>query len=297
MSALSTSGFLPDRPPLHLPYVGEEERDVVLEEITDLFDDLPTLCLTVAQKHIREDQLDVPTNERVFAALVALVETMLDEDGPEISPEQHGQLLFLTLVPGVTFAVALQVAFGVAMADANVPRFAELTACLERVGLDADGDVVLPQPPPTFAPLARVLRGEARRAIDIARVPRHPGAAPDRSIGAGSVRCADLLRARLVALGARAATARDGVPGRGPDGRSGQPNGDATVGALHGASASVALRVDGRAVEQRSWYAVHCGSRGCQHLRCWVSLAWSRVREVGAGRWRWCRSIQLGAAM
>lgn len=172
MSALSTSGFLPDRPPLHLPYVDEEERDIVLEEITDLFDDLPTLCLTVAQKHIREDQLDVPTNERVFAALVALVETMLDEDGPEIGPEQHGQLLFLTLVPGVTFAVALQVAFGAAMADANVPRFAELTACLERVGLDADGDVVLPQPPPTFAPLARVLRGEVRRAIDIARVRR-----------------------------------------------------------------------------------------------------------------------------
>lgn len=144
----------------------------MLEEFHGLCDDLPTFCLTVAQKHIREDQLDAPMNERFFAAVVALVETMLDEDGPEIGPEQHGQLLFLALVPGVTFAVALQVAFGAAMADANVPRFAELTACLERVGLDADGDVILPEPPPTYAPVGRLLRGEARRAVDAARVRR-----------------------------------------------------------------------------------------------------------------------------
>ncbi|MFA4840813.1 MAG: DUF4192 family protein [Agrococcus sp.] len=160
---------------IHLPGGDGEVARLVLESLEAMCDALPEFTVTVDRHFAQQvERSDIPTHGASFTLAIALVETCLDRDPGDMSPELLAQLVFMSQFPSLPEQMALQIAFGPGIAQEHARDIARLFTHARRRGLSVDDHVAelvrtggVPDTRST-----RCFRGETQHEPDQSRVTR-----------------------------------------------------------------------------------------------------------------------------
>jgi hypothetical protein len=160
---------------LHLPRASADATEAVLAHLLDMCGRLPEVRPTVSMDHAAESDGDaVPSHGEVLMLIVPLLETCLEADADEPAPPLVAQLAFMAALPAVPESIALQVAFGRRVGEAQTREFGRLIARARQRGVSVDeyvANLVAADALPRGT-LVRLFHGESRRTPDAARVKR-----------------------------------------------------------------------------------------------------------------------------
>ena len=121
---------------IHLPALDDDFVDEVLDELVSMRETLPEISVEVPARHASTVPAQAADSE--FHLLVALVESVLDEEVDDPTPRTYAQLAIIALLPGVPEALALQVAFGRKVGVQHVRKMTLLRTAARVRGLTMD---------------------------------------------------------------------------------------------------------------------------------------------------------------